>query len=89
MNPLRTIASEPNKMQMAASIVANEFVGHGSEEKSKPRPFKHERVGHPEKQNQFLGVDVLEWYHPCVSYRQEKKPRQDGPPAKSKEKPCD
>jgi hypothetical protein len=27
----------------------------------------------PKKLNQFLGVDVLEWYHPGVSSRQEKK----------------
>jgi hypothetical protein len=27
----------------------NEFDGHGTEEKSKPRPFKTERVGRPEK----------------------------------------
>jgi hypothetical protein len=27
-------------MQMAASIVPDEFVDHGTEEKSKPRPFK-------------------------------------------------
>jgi hypothetical protein len=52
--------------------VANEFVGHGRKEKSKPRPFKSERVGHPEKLNQFLGVDVLEWYYPTVRIRQVK-----------------
>ncbi len=39
------IAGERNEMQMAASIVANEFVKHGAQEKSKPRPFKPERVG--------------------------------------------
>jgi hypothetical protein len=66
-----SIASERNEMQMAASIVANEFVGHGTEEKSKPRPFKLERVGHPEKPNQSLGVDVLEWYPLNVIRRQE------------------
>jgi len=47
---------------MAAPKVANEFVGHGAEEKSKPRPFNPERVGHPEMLTQSLGVDVLEWY---------------------------
>jgi hypothetical protein len=31
-------------MQMAASIVTNEFVGHGTKVKPKPRPFKAERV---------------------------------------------
>jgi hypothetical protein len=32
-----SIASEGNEMQMAASIVANEFIGHGTEQKSKRR----------------------------------------------------
>jgi hypothetical protein len=50
--------------------------------KSKPRPFKTERVGHPEKPNQFLGVDVLEWYHATVRIRQQKKCERVGhPPA--------
>ncbi len=35
-------------MQMAAPVVANEFVGHGNSEKSKPRPSKSERIGDPE-----------------------------------------
>jgi hypothetical protein len=39
----------------------------------KPRPFKAERVGHPEKPNQSLGVDVLQWYHSIVNERQQKK----------------
>jgi hypothetical protein len=38
-----------------------------------PDPFEPERVGHPERQNQFHGVDVLEWYHPIVRDRQQKK----------------
>jgi hypothetical protein len=58
-------------MQVTVPVVANEFVGHGTKEKSNPRPFKPERVGHPEKlnperQNQSLSVDVLEWYHPTA-----------------------
>jgi hypothetical protein len=73
------IASERNEMQMAAPVVANEFVSHG-EEKSKPRPFKPERVGHPERLNQFLRVDVLEWYHPTVGARQQKKNERVGHP---------
>jgi tetratricopeptide (TPR) repeat protein len=68
-----SLASESNEMQMAAPIVADEFVGHGRKEKSNPRPFKSERVGHPEKQNQSHSDDVLEWYHPCAGCRQEKK----------------
>ena len=68
-----SIASERNEMQMTVPVVANEFVGHGTKEKSKPRPSKNERVGHPEKRDQFLGVDVLEWYHAIVIARQQKK----------------
>jgi hypothetical protein len=68
-----SIAGEGNEMQMAATVVANKLVGHGRQEKSKPRPFKTERVGHPERLNQFLRVDVLEWYHPIVKARQQKK----------------
>ena len=60
-------------MQMATSVAANELVGHEMKVKSKPRPFKTERVGHPEKLNQSLGVDVLEWYHPAVCVRQQKR----------------
>ena len=73
-----SIASEGNEMEMAASVVANEFVGHGT---STPRPFKTERVGHPEKLNRFLSVDVLEWYHPTVDCGQEEKKRKGAPPA--------
>jgi hypothetical protein len=46
--------------------LSNEFVGHETQEKSKPRPFKAKRVGHTEKLNQSLSVDVLEWYHLSV-----------------------
>jgi hypothetical protein len=67
-------------MQMAASIVPDEFVGQETEQKSKPRPFKPERVGHPEKLNQSPGVDVLEWYHPRVGARQHKKRERVGHP---------
>jgi hypothetical protein len=80
------IASECDEMQMAAPVMTNEFVGHGTKEKSKPRPSKSERVGHPEGQSpetlsQFLGVDVLEWYYPIVSARQQGKTQKGGPPA--------
>jgi len=79
-----SIAGERNEMQMTVSIAPNEFVGHETEEKSKPRPFKTERVGHPEKQNQILGVDVLEWYHPIVRIRQQENTRKGVPPAQQK-----
>jgi hypothetical protein len=56
-------------MEMAASVVTNEFVGHGRIEKPKPRPSKGGRVGHPEEQrpgkckSQYLVDDVQEWYY--------------------------
>jgi hypothetical protein len=79
-------------MQMAAPVVANEFVGHGNQEESKPRPSKSERVGHPEeqspkKQSQYRRVDVLKWYHPTVRAVDRKMrervghPRKDAPAA--------
>jgi hypothetical protein len=59
-------------MQMAASIVANEFIGHGTGQESKPRRFKTERVGHPKQLNQFLTVDVLELYNPTYAFDKKK-----------------
>jgi hypothetical protein len=35
----------------------------------KPDPFETERVGHPKRLNQSLGVDVLEWYYRIVPVR--------------------
>jgi hypothetical protein len=62
--------------------VANEFVGHGTKEKSNPRPFEEpQTVGHLEKLNQFLGLDVLEWHHPSVFVRQQEYTRKGVPPA--------
>jgi len=49
-----------------------------------PDPLKAERVGHPERQKQFLGVDVLEWYHAIVRVRQQKKRQRLGHPPKGK-----
>src|ERR1700686_1982210 len=66
---------------MIASVVANEFVGHRAKKTPKRRPFKPERVGHPEKLRQLHGVGVLEWYHPIVSYRQQEKTGKGLPPA--------
>jgi hypothetical protein len=43
-------------------------------------PFETERVGHPERLNPSLGVDVLEWYHPMVRARQQKKHESVGHP---------
>jgi hypothetical protein len=53
------------------SPVAKELIGHGTKVKSKPRPFKPERVGHPEKLNQSRSVNILRWYHPTASLRQQ------------------
>ena len=47
-----------------------------------PDPFKPKRVGHPEKPNQFLRVDVLEWYHLKVIRRQEEHWGRVGHPEK-------
>jgi hypothetical protein len=65
------IANESDEMQMAVTVVADEFVGHGGKGKS-PTLLKTERVGHPEKPRHFLGIDVPEWYHPIVDVRQQK-----------------
>ena len=45
-----------------------------------PDPFKTERVGHPEKLRQLLGVDVLEWYHSIVRICQQEKCERVGQP---------
>jgi hypothetical protein len=65
------LTTEGDEVAMAAAIAPNQFCCHWTEEKSKPRPFKTERVGHPEKPNQSLGFDVLEWYHLNAIRRQE------------------
>jgi hypothetical protein len=62
-------------------FLSDEFVGHGTEDKSKRRPFKTERVGYPEKLNQSLSVDALEWYHPTVTRRQKENWRRVGHPS--------
>jgi hypothetical protein len=59
------LARNCGELQMASPPAANEFMRHGTKEKSKPRPFKNERVGHPErqspeKQNQFFDKYVQE-----------------------------
>jgi hypothetical protein len=65
---------------MPAPVDPNEFVGHGIEGIKIQTLRKSRRVCHPEKQNQFLGVEVLEWYHPTGMRRQEKN-RKGAPPA--------
>jgi hypothetical protein len=47
-----------------------------------PDPFETERVGHPKKPNQSLGVEVLRWYYPNRSTLQQRKRERVGhPPA--------
>jgi hypothetical protein len=70
-------------MQMPLTIVADEFVGHGEQGKSNPRPFKSQKGRPPGRQRQSLGVDVLEWYHAIVRGRQQKKRQRVGHPPKS------
>jgi len=67
-------------MQMALAVAANKCVGHGTQRSQKPRPFKTERVGHPEKLNQSIGGDVLKWYHHNVICRQEENLSRVGHP---------
>jgi hypothetical protein len=45
----------------------------GRREHPNARPFKFERVGHPEKLNQSLSDEVLKWYHPDMRVSQQKK----------------
>jgi hypothetical protein len=59
-------------MKTAAPVTMSLSAIVGTEPQN-PDPFEPERVGHPEKPNQFLGVDVLEWYHPAVRVRQREK----------------
>ena len=42
------------------------------ERTQKPKSFKPGRVGRPERLNQFLDVNILQWYHPIVRDRQDK-----------------
>ena len=68
-------------MRIAAHGNMKGFMGHEKQGNSKPRPFKSEMVGHPQQPSQFLGVDVLEWYHPLVRVREEKKNERVARPA--------
>ena len=42
------VTTECDEMEIVASIVADEFIGHGTQEKSKPLPFKTEAVKKPQ-----------------------------------------
>ncbi len=77
------VAAPSRFFEGAEVFFSNEFVSDETQEKPRPRPFKAERVGHPEKLDQSLGVDVLEWYNPVVSVRQQEI-RKGGPPAKTR-----
>jgi hypothetical protein len=64
--------TEGDEMKTAAPVMMSLSAIVGTEPQN-PDPFEAERVGHPEKPNQSLGVDVLEWYHPAVRVRQQEK----------------
>jgi len=56
-------------------------VDDGSQDQSKSRPSKSERVGHPEGLTQFLNIEVLQWLHPItgISHRKNAKGRATRP----------
>jgi len=64
--------TEGDEMKTAAPVMMSLSAIVGTEPQN-PDPFEPERVGHPEKPNQSLGVDVLEWYHPAVRVRQQEE----------------
>jgi hypothetical protein len=72
-NPIWRCATTP-----ARSVVTNDFVSHRRKEKSKPRPSKSGRVGHPEwqrpgkRQTKCLVDDVQGWYYSAVRSCQSK-----------------
>jgi len=45
-----SVTSESGEMNEFAPTMANQFVSHGKKEKSKIRPSKNGRIGHPEGQ---------------------------------------
>ena len=56
-----------------SSFFRNELVGHGTEEKPKPRLRKPKRVGRPERLNHSLNVHVPEWNYPIGRIRHREK----------------
>ena len=48
-------------------------------EHKNPDPVETEKVGHTEKLNQLLCIDVLDWYHSTMQVRQQKKCERVGP----------
>jgi hypothetical protein len=65
------VAAPSSASAERGGFFSDEFVGSGTKLKSKPRPFKTERVG-PEKRNQLLSDDVRELGHPIMKVRQQK-----------------
>ena len=57
-------------MELSVVVVANGMLDHGATQP--PTLRKTPKVGHPKKQNQLLGVDVLEWDYPGLKIRQPK-----------------
>src|SRR5579862_833305 len=80
-------ASKPNDVHFTRRIEASfekswfecdagepfQLSGGRPREKSKPLPFKFERVGHPERQNRFCGDDALELHDPYPSSLHKKR----------------
>jgi len=77
VQPLTFRVAAPSRFFEGAEgrfFVSNEFVSHETQEKSRPRPFQPERVGHPENLNQSFIVDILQWYCPIAFIRLSKMP---------------
>jgi hypothetical protein len=68
------ITDEGDEMKIAAGMMSNWLIDYGTERTPKPQTLpKAWRVCHPERPNQSLGVNVLEWYQPTVVARQQEK----------------
>jgi hypothetical protein len=61
------VTTEGDELKMAASGVANQFVGHGRKEKSKSQHFKTDRVGRLERLS--IASALRSWsgiFQPCA-----------------------
>ena len=60
---------KPAPFTKAVKSAAPENSTHPQSLAHPPRPFKPKKAGQPERLNQSLNVDVLEWHHPIVRPR--------------------